>query len=141
MALKHSSASSLSHTPTVQALLFFKGYQSIQAHRIAHALWHQGRRWMALQVQSSVSEKFGVDIHPAALIGCRVMIDHATGVVIGETARVGEFHVLPASCGSSKMEGARRGETERPPRLLICSSWMTVSRGCAQGTTVRCFTT
>ncbi len=71
-------------------LLNFKGFQAMQAYRIAHSLWCRGRRALAYHVQSRVSEVFGVDIHPAATIGSGVFIDHATGVVIGETAVVGD---------------------------------------------------
>lgn len=68
------------------ALLFFKGFQALQAHRMAHWLWHQDRKSMALFLQSQASEVFGVDIHPAARIGSGILIDHATGIVIGETS-------------------------------------------------------
>lgn len=67
-------------------LIYFKGYQSIQVHRLAHYLWCLGRRELALFIQSRNSEVFGVDIHPAAQIGKGVMFDHATGIVVGETA-------------------------------------------------------
>ena len=70
----------------LKPLLFFKGFQSIQAHRIAHWLWHEGRETMAFLLQSRTSEVFGVDIHPATRFGRGIMIDHGTGVVIGETA-------------------------------------------------------
>lgn len=76
-------------TSYLQPLLYFKGYAAIQAHRVAHALWASGRTMLALHVQSRVSELFAVDIHPAARIGRGIMVDHATGVVIGETAVVG----------------------------------------------------
>uniref|UniRef100_A0A0E0KA15 serine O-acetyltransferase n=1 Tax=Oryza punctata TaxID=4537 RepID=A0A0E0KA15_ORYPU len=59
------------------------------AHRAAHALWSDNRRAPALLLQSRASEVFGVDIHPGARIGCGILLDHATGVVIGETAVVG----------------------------------------------------
>lgn len=72
----------------VQPFLFFKGFQALQAYRIAHWLWAGGRTWMAMHLQSRISETFGADIHPAARIGRGVFIDHATGVVIGETAVV-----------------------------------------------------
>lgn len=72
----------------VQPFLFFKGFQALEAYRIAHWLWREGRIWMALHFQSRISETFGADIHPAARIGRGVFIDHATGVVIGETAVV-----------------------------------------------------
>ncbi|CAJ1930628.1 unnamed protein product [Sphenostylis stenocarpa] len=71
------------------ALLYMKGYHALQVYRIAHALWHQGRKVLALALQSRVSEVFGVDIHPAAKIGEGILLDHGTGVVIGETAIVG----------------------------------------------------
>jgi serine O-acetyltransferase len=73
-------------TSYLEPFIFYKGYQALQAHRVAHWLWGEGRKTMALYVQSRVSEIFQVDIHPAARIGKGIMIDHATGVVIGETA-------------------------------------------------------
>ncbi len=66
-------------------LLFLKGYQSIQVHRLAHFLWQNKRRELALFMQSRNSEVFGVDIHPACVMGKGIMFDHATGIVIGET--------------------------------------------------------
>ncbi|CAD7697988.1 unnamed protein product [Ostreobium quekettii] len=71
------------------ALLYFKGFQALQVHRIAHALWHRGQKVIALTLQSRVSEVYAMDIHPAATIGRGLLIDHGTGVVIGETAVVG----------------------------------------------------
>jgi len=71
------------------AFLFFKGFHALQSYRIAHWLWQQGRQQMALFLQNRISCEFGVDIHPAARIGCGILLDHATGVVIGETAVVG----------------------------------------------------
>lgn len=74
----------------ITPFLFFKGYHALQAHRVAHWLWRQGRKHEAFYFQSRVSSVFGVDIHPAAVIGRGVMMDHATGIVIGETATVGD---------------------------------------------------
>ena len=74
----------------VHCILFFKGFQALQAHRVAHHLWAAGRLPLALSLQSRVSEAMQVDIHPAAVIGPGLMLDHATGVVIGETAVVGK---------------------------------------------------
>lgn len=71
-------------------LLNFKGFLACQAHRVAHRLWNQGRISLALAIQSRVSEVFSVDIHPAARIGKGVFFDHATGVVVGETATIGD---------------------------------------------------
>ena len=72
------------------AFLFHKGFHALQAHRAAHWHWLQGRRGTAVFLQNRVSEVFAVDIHPAARIGAGVFIDHATSVVIGETAVVGD---------------------------------------------------
>ena len=74
----------------LQAFLFFKGFHALQSYRVAHYLWLQGRKTMALFVQNRMSDLFAVDIHPAARLGRGIMIDHATGVVIGETAVVGD---------------------------------------------------
>ena len=71
------------------ALLYFKGYHAIQAHRIAHALWGRGQKVLALALQSRMSEVYAVDIHPAARLGKGILLDHGTGVVIGETAVIG----------------------------------------------------
>ena len=72
----------------VQAFLFFKGFHSLESHRIAHWLWKNGRQWMAYFFQNRVSDLFAVDIHPAAPFGRGIFVDHATGMVIGETAVV-----------------------------------------------------
>jgi serine O-acetyltransferase len=66
--------------------MYFKGFHALQAQRVAHWLWHNDRRFMALYLQHQISLAFGVDIHPGAKIGKGIMIDHATAVVIGETA-------------------------------------------------------
>jgi serine O-acetyltransferase len=68
----------------------FKGFHALEAYRVAHWLLAQGRRHDALTLQSQISKVYGVDIHPAAKIGSGVVLDHATGVVIGETAEVGD---------------------------------------------------
>lgn len=70
--------------------LFAKGFLGLQVHRVAHLLWCSGRELVAVFLQSRVSELFAMDIHPGASIGSGVFIDHATGVVIGETAVVGD---------------------------------------------------
>jgi len=68
--------------------LFFKGYHALQSWRLAHWLWVRNRRYLAFYLQNRISDLFAVDIHPAAHIGKGIMMDHATGVVIGETAVV-----------------------------------------------------
>ncbi len=73
--------------------IFFKGFHALQTHRAAHYYWNNNQKYTALLLQSRSSEVFGTDIHPAAKIGKGIMIDHATGLVVGETAII-EDHVL-----------------------------------------------
>ncbi len=72
----------------ITPFLFFKGYLAIEAHRVAHFLWRRDRQHLARHLQSRLSEVFAVDIHPAARLGCGILLDHGTGLVIGETAVV-----------------------------------------------------
>lgn len=73
-------------TRLIEPILYFKGFHAIQAHRLAHALWRAGRHDFALYLQSRSSAVFQTDVHPAALIGKGVFLDHATGLVVGSTA-------------------------------------------------------
>lgn len=82
--LRDPACASFSH-----CLLNYKGFLALQAHRVSHRLWLQGRSSLALALQSRVSDVFAVDIHPGARMGSGILLDHATGVVIGETAVVG----------------------------------------------------
>ena len=68
--------------------LYFKGFHAIQAYRIGNALWREERTHLARHMQSRIAEVFAVDIHPAATIGRGILLDHGTGLVIGETAAV-----------------------------------------------------
>ncbi|HSP41536.1 MAG TPA: serine O-acetyltransferase [Luteolibacter sp.] len=70
----------------LEPLLFFKGFLALTTYRVSHQLWQDRRRWLALYLQSIGSEAFAVDIHPAARIGCGLLLDHATSFVVGETA-------------------------------------------------------
>jgi serine O-acetyltransferase len=70
----------------IEPLLYFKGFQALATHRLAHALWNQGRYDFGLYLQSRSSEVFQTDIHPAAKIGKGIFLDHATGLVVGSTA-------------------------------------------------------
>ncbi len=74
----------------LQPFLFYKGFLALQAQRIAHHLWQEERQTIALYLQSRVSELFAVDAHPATRIGSGVMLDHATGIVFGETTVIGD---------------------------------------------------
>ncbi|CAM9490458.1 unnamed protein product [Ectocarpus sp. 6 AP-2014] len=71
-------------------LLYFKGFQALQTHRVAHWLYHTGRHALAFYLQSQVAQEFQIDIHPGAKFGEGVFIDHGTGIVVGETAVVGD---------------------------------------------------
>jgi serine O-acetyltransferase len=70
--------------------LYYKGFHALQWHRIGHRLWRDGRRDLAHFLQSRVSEVFAIDIHPAVPVGRGVFIDHGTGLVVGETAVIGD---------------------------------------------------
>ncbi len=95
-------------------LLFFKGFQALQCHRIAHWLWEQGRHDMARFFQMRGSEAFGVDIHPNATIGCGVMFDHAHSIVIGETAHVGDNVSM---LHSVTLGGTGKADGDRHPKI------------------------
>lgn len=102
----------------LQPALFFKGFHALVVHRVAHALWADGSAaatGAALLLQSRASELFGVDIHPAARIGNGVMLDHATGVVIGATAVVGDdvymLHSVTLGATGKPTRGAKRHPT------------------------------
>jgi len=71
-------------------LLYFKGFQALQTHRVSHWLWTHGRPTLALFLHSRANTVFQIDIHPGARLGTGIFIDHGTGVVIGETAVVGD---------------------------------------------------
>jgi serine O-acetyltransferase len=92
------------------AFLFFKGYKALQSYRFAHVFWLAGRKELALLLQSRISEVFAVDIHPGAKLGRGVMLDHATGLVIGETSVVGDdcsfLHGVTLG-GTGKVSGDR----------------------------------
>jgi serine O-acetyltransferase len=77
-----------SNSEILTPFLYFKGFLALQGYRVAHRLWRQGRVHLARHLQSRMSEIFGVDIHPAARLGRGIMLDHGSGLVIGETAVV-----------------------------------------------------
>lgn len=94
----------------LQPLLFFKGFLAITTYRISHHLWTRDRRELALYFQSLASEVFAVDVHPAARIGCGILLDHATSFVVGETAIIEDdvsiLHEVTLG-GTGKMTGDR----------------------------------
>jgi serine O-acetyltransferase len=97
-------------------LLYYKGYHALQAYRAAHYYWTQGRKSLAKYLQSRMSEVFGVDIHPAAKIGHGILIDHATSVVVGETAVIEDYvsilHEVTLG-GTGKKTGDRHPKVRR----------------------------
>ena len=94
--------------------LYFKGFQALQTHRVAHWLWRQGRHSLALFLQSCMSQKLGVDIHPAAQFGKGILLDHATGLVVGETAVVGnKVSILQ----SVTLGGTGKTDCDRHPKI------------------------
>lgn len=98
----------------IEPLLFFKGYQAVQTHRFASALHHAGRRDFALYLQSRASQVFQVDINPAARLGKGLFMDHATGIVIGETAVVGDnVSILQGVT----LGGTGKAEQDRHPKI------------------------
>ena len=98
----------------LQPLLFFKGFQAIQAYRIGHLLWKEGRRELAYMIQARVSEVYGIDVHPAAKIGQGLMIDHAHSIVIGETAVVGDNVSM---LHSVTLGGTGKEDDDRHPKI------------------------
>jgi len=98
----------------MQPFLFFKGFIALQTQRVSHWLWREGRETLAFHLQSRSSELFQVDIHPATRIGRGVFVDHGTGIVIGETAVIGD--------GVSMLQGVTLGGTgaergDRHPKI------------------------
>jgi serine O-acetyltransferase len=125
-AVRRDLAAILDRDPAARdlatAFLFHKGFHALQAHRVGHWLWVAGRSGLASLLQNRVSEVFAVDIHPAARIGCGVFIDHATGVVIGETATVGDDVSLLQDVtlgGTGKEAGDRHPKVENG--VLLCA--------------------
>lgn len=94
----------------IDPILYYKGFHALEVYRIANTLWGSGQFDFSLYLQSQASRVFAVDIHPAAEIGRGIMIDHATGVVIGETAAIGDnssiLHNVTLG-GSGKESGDR----------------------------------
>lgn len=94
--------------------LYFKGFHALQTYRVAHWLWKAGRQSLALFFQNRMSTEFGVDIHPAARLGHGIMLDHATGLVIGETAVVGNNVSMLQSV---TLGGTGKDEGDRHPKI------------------------
>lgn len=98
----------------LQPLLFFKGFQAIQAYRLGHWLWENGKKDLSYFIQMRTSEVFGIDIHPAARIGKGIMIDHAHSIVVGETAVVGDNVSM---LHSVTLGGTGKEDDDRHPKI------------------------
>jgi serine O-acetyltransferase len=98
----------------LEPLLYFKGYQAIQTHRFAHAMHKAGRRDFALYLQSRASQVFQVDINPAVVMGKGIMLDHGTGLVIGETAVIGDNVSMLQSV---TLGGTGKSDQDRHPKI------------------------
>ena len=98
----------------LQPILYFKGYQAVQAYRVSHHLWTVGQKDLAYFFQMRTSEIFGIDIHPGARIGKGIMIDHAHSIVIGETAVVGDNVSM---LHSVTLGGTGKEEEDRHPKI------------------------
>jgi serine O-acetyltransferase len=100
----------------LEPVLYFKGFHAIQTHRLAHWLWKQGRKDFALYLQSRSSSVFQTDINPAARIGKGVFLDHATGLVVGQTAVIEDdvsiLHNVTLG-GTGKASGDRHPKIRR----------------------------
>lgn len=98
----------------LEPLLYFKGYQAIQTHRFAHAMLKAGRRDFALYLQSRASQVFQVDINPAVSMGKGIMLDHGTGLVIGETATIGDNVSMLQNV---TLGGTGKSDQDRHPKI------------------------
>ena len=108
--LKSNASIKDNYTP----LLYFGGNQALQCHRFAHYFWHHGKAALALFIQGRMVSLFGVDIHPGAVIGKGIFIDHAVGIVIGETAVVEDEVTLFQSV---TLGGTGKGTGDRHPKV------------------------
>ena len=98
----------------IQPLLFFKGFQAIQCYRVGNWLWRHGRKDLAYFVQMRVSEVFGVDVHPGAVLGKGILMDHAHSIVVGETAVISDNVSM---LHSVTLGGTGKDDGDRHPKI------------------------
>jgi len=101
-------------TRFLEPVLYFKGFHAIQTHRLAHWLWNNGRRDFALYLQSRASGVFQTDINPAARVGKGIFLDHATGLVVGETAVIGDNVSI---LHGVTLGGTGKDDSDRHPKI------------------------
>ena len=107
----------------IEPLLYFKGFHALVTNRFAHQLWVAGRRDFAYYLQSQGSRIFAVDIHPAARVGAGIMLDHGTGIVVGETAVIGDNCSL---LHSVTLGGTGKEVGDRHPKI---GPWVMIGAG------------
>ncbi|QHN84490.1 Serine acetyltransferase 3 [Arachis hypogaea] len=110
-AVKERDPACINH---VHCFLNFKGFLACQSHRVAHKLWLQGRKVLAVMIQNRVSEIFAVGIHPGAKIGSGILLDHVTGLVVGETAVIGN---IVSILHSVTLGGTGKASGDRHPKI------------------------
>jgi serine O-acetyltransferase len=100
---------------TWEVLLCYPGFRALRSHRLAHALWQRHLHLLARWLSERSRRRTGIEIHPGAVIGRRVFIDHGTGVVIGETAEVGDDVTMyqGVTLGGTGKEKGKRHPTIR----------------------------
>lgn len=99
---------------TFEIITLYPGFHALIGHRFTHYLWHKKIKWLARWISWWLRWLTGIEIHPAAKIGRRVFIDHGTGVVIGETAEIGDDCTLYHGV---TLGGTRNEKTKRHPTL------------------------
>ncbi|GMI35793.1 hypothetical protein TrRE_jg8107, partial [Triparma retinervis] len=112
-------------TSLVDVVLYFKGFHALVTQRVARHLWHTGKENIASYLQSQMSQVFQIDIHPGASLGSGIMLDHGTGIVIGETAVVGDncsilHHVT--------LGGSGKKDVDRHPKI---GNGVLIGAGCS----------
>ncbi|RYR08546.1 hypothetical protein Ahy_B05g076283 [Arachis hypogaea] len=110
-AVKERDPACINH---VHCFLNFKGFLECQSHRVAHKLWLQGRKVLAVMIQNRVSEIFAIGIHPGAKIGSGILLDHVTGLVVGETAVIGN---IVSILHSVTLGGTGKASGDRHPKI------------------------
>lgn len=107
-----------------EVFLMYPGFKAVMRHRIAHKLYNKGHKFIATRISNKTRRKYGIEIHPAAQIGNGVFIDHGMGVVIGETAVVGDNCTIyqGVTLGGTGKERGKRHPTLGNNVLVGCGA-------------------
>jgi serine O-acetyltransferase len=119
-------------------LLFYKGFLGLATYRAANCLWKNDRHTMALFFQNRASEVFGIDIHPAANIAGAVMMDHATGIVIGQTCNIeSEVSIFQGvTLGGTGSDSGKRHPDVKKGATIYASSTILGNIEIGEGSTI-----